>query len=115
MRNFNTIDLIVKDMPAATSFFQEIVGLKLKFSEERFAELEAGPMTIMLSPDAMVPVKPAAGIILHFQVESVSKALDQAIRKGATVILETTITDWGTKSAMIAGSEDIIIDFYRPL
>lgn len=113
MRTFDNLDLVVKDVPSAAAFFRDIVGLTLRVNEERFAELDAGSMTIMLTPDAMVPVKPAAGVILHFQVEDVGQALDAARTRGATVLLEPTRTDWGTESAMIAGPEEIVIDFYR--
>ncbi len=70
-------------------------------------------MTIMLSPDALVPTRPAAGMILHFQVEDVAQSLERARGRGARVLLEPTRTDWGTESAMIAGPEEIVIDLYR--
>jgi predicted enzyme related to lactoylglutathione lyase len=115
MPNFNNLDLIVRDVPAATAFFRDVVGLAVRVGEERFAELESGAATIMLSPDAMVPTEPARGVILHFEVEDVIAALAHARGQGATVLLEPTHTDWGTQSAMIAGPEGIIVDFFRPL
>lgn len=112
---FDNLDLIVRDVPAAAAFFRDVLGLTLRVNEERFAELDSGAVTIMLSPDAMVPTKPAAGLILHFQVEDVAQALGRARSRGATVLMEPTRTDWGTESAMIAGPEDIVIDLYRPV
>jgi predicted enzyme related to lactoylglutathione lyase len=109
----DNLDVIVKNVPAAAAFFRDVVGLTLRVNEERYAELDAGPVTLMLSPDAMVPMKQAAGVILHFQVEDVAQALEKARSKGAKVLLEVTRTDWGTESAMIAGPEDVVIDFYR--
>jgi uncharacterized glyoxalase superfamily protein PhnB len=72
-------------------------------------------VTIMLSPEAMVPMKPARGVILHFRVEDDSRALEKARSKGARVLMEPTQTDWGWESAMIAGPEDIVVDLYRPI
>ena len=109
------LDLIVRDVPGATRFFREVVGLSVRVEDERFAELDAGPITIMLSPDAMVPTEPARGVILHFRVEDVSRALEQATAYGATVLQDVTRTDWGWESAMIQGPEEIVVDFYRPL
>src|SRR5581483_3277974 len=103
----DNLDVIVKNVPAAAAFFRDVVGLTLRVNEERYAELDAGPVTLMLSPDAMVPMKQAAGVILHFQVEDVAQALEKARSKGAKVLLEVTRTDWGTESAMIAGPEDV--------
>ena len=69
----------------------------------------------MLSPDALIPIQPASGIILHIQVEDVRAALEHARTQLAQVLLELVQTDWGTASAMIAGTEGIIIDFYKPI
>ena len=113
MRNCSQIDLIVSDVPKAAAFFRDIVGLALRVNEPRFAELDGKSITLMLSPEALVPVQPAAGIIIHVEVDDVTQALKQAQSAGATVLLELTTTDWGTESAMIAGPEDIVIDFYR--
>lgn len=111
----NQLDLIVRDVPSAADFFHEVVGMELRVKEERFAELRSGPVTIMFSPDAMVPTQEAAGVILHFQVEDVQEAVERAASKGATVLLAPTRTDWGWESAMISGPENIIVDFYRQI
>lgn len=113
MPNCNQLDLIVSDVPAAAAFFRDVVGLNLKVNEPRFAELDGGAITIMLSPDAMVPMQTAAGVILHFEVADVVQTLEQARSLGAKVLLEPTNTDWGTESAMIAGPDGIVVDFYR--
>jgi predicted enzyme related to lactoylglutathione lyase len=110
----NQIDLIVRDVPGAAAFLRDALGLTLRVNEERYAELVAGPMTIMLSPDAMVPMKGAGGVILHFQVEDVAAACGRAQEHGAAVLLPPTRTDWGTESALIAGPEGVVIDLYRP-
>ncbi len=83
----NQMDLIVRDVPAGTEFFR----------------------------DVLVPTRPAAGTILHFQVEDVAQALEEARSRGATVLLEPIRTGWGTESAMIAGPEEVVIDLYRPV
>jgi predicted enzyme related to lactoylglutathione lyase len=115
MANLNNLDLIVRDVPAATAFFRDLVGLAVRVDEQRFAELASGAVTIMLSPDALVPIEPARGVILHFEVEDVAAALAHARAQGATVLMEPTRTDWGTQSAMIAGPEGIVVDFFRPV
>ncbi len=115
MRNCNQIDLIVRDVPTAARFFRDIVGLTLRVDDPHFAELDGQTITIMLSSDALVPVQPASGIILHIQVEDVRAALEQALAHQDRVLLEPIHTDWGTESAIIAGPEGIAIDFYQPL
>ncbi len=113
MPTFDNIDLIVRDVPAATAFFEEVVGLTVRYADENFAELESGAVTIMLSPAAMTPMGFASGVILHFQVEDVRAAWLRAVERDATILMEPAITDWGTESVMIAGPEGLVIDFYR--
>jgi catechol 2,3-dioxygenase-like lactoylglutathione lyase family enzyme len=115
VRAIPSIDLIVRDVPAATAFFRDVVGLELQVAEERFAQLVAGDLIVMLSPDALIPTSPAAGVILHVQVDDVGTALEAARSRGAQVLLEPTRTDWGTESAMIAGPDGITVDFFRQL
>ena len=99
-------------MPNAARFFRDVVGLSLQVNEPRFAQLDGDSITIMLSPDALIPVQPASGIILHIEVEDVLAYSRTARTQPAQVLLEPSQTDWGTESAMIAGPEGIIIDFY---
>ena len=112
---FDNLDLIVRDVPSAAALFRDVLGVEPRVLDERYAELESGSVTIMLSPDAMVPVQPARGVIVHFQVEDVGQALKRARSRGATVLMEPARTDWGWESAMIAGPEEIVIDLYRPI
>lgn len=107
------LDLIVRDVPAAAAFFRDVVGLELNVSCETYAELKARDVTLMLSPSALVPAQPAQGVILHLRVEDVRATLERARNNGATVLLESTVTDWGTEAAMIAGPEESIVEFYR--
>ncbi len=113
MSKFDNLDLIVRDVAAAVDFFEKVVGLPARVVDESFAELDSGEVTIMLSPAAMVPVRQAAGVILHFQVESVRQARERAFEHGVTILMEPTLTDWGTESLLIAGPEEMVIDLYR--
>ena len=113
--NLNQLDLIVPDVPVATAFLTAVLGVEPTYAEDRFAEFRLGEMTLMLSPDALVPMANAAGVILHLEVDDVEIALDRARDAGAAVLREAGPTDWGRESAMIAGPEGIVIDFYRML
>lgn len=111
----DNLDLIVSDVPRAVAFFKDVLGIRARVEGERFAELDTSPVTIMLSPDAMVSTNPARGVILHFQVDDVSAAVERARSSGGKVLMEPTRTDWGWESAMVAGPEEIVVDLYRPL
>jgi predicted enzyme related to lactoylglutathione lyase len=111
-RQLKRLDLIVKDPPTAAQFFVNVLGWELRESGERFAEVadEQG-FGIMFSPDAMIPVQAVSGTILHVDVEDVSGACEAARRQGATVVLPPTITDWGWEIALVAGPENVLIQF----
>ena len=110
---FDNLDLVVRDVPAAVAFFQEAVGVVPRYTDANFAELDTGTVTIMLTPAALVPVAPARGVIVHFQVEDVAEALARAQAAGATILRQPALTDWGTEAAFIAGPEEIVVEFYR--
>jgi predicted enzyme related to lactoylglutathione lyase len=111
----NALDLIVEDVPGAAAFFRDALGLSVAQHDERFAEVDAGAVRIMLSPDAMVPIAPAVGVILHFEVEDVGQALERARAAGARVLLGPVRTDWGWESALVAGPGETVVDLYRPV
>ncbi|MGN6030533.1 MAG: VOC family protein, partial [Thermomicrobiales bacterium] len=106
--NLNQLDVIVSDVPGATAFLAAVLGVAPAYAEERFAEFRLGMTTLMLSPDALVPMGNAAGVILHLEVADVDAALDRARAAGVTVLRETGPTDWGWESAMVAGAEGIV-------
>lgn len=109
------IDLIVRDVPRATAFFRDLLRLNVVMEDARFAELDGDGIKILLSPDAMVPTRSAAGVILHFQVEDVEAEAAHARDRGATILKEPFQTDWGWESVLIAGPEKIVVDLYRVL
>jgi predicted enzyme related to lactoylglutathione lyase len=114
MPALNSIDLIVSDVPRAVAFFREVAALGVLQEFDRFAELDAGNIKILLSPDALVPVAPAAGVIIHLHEPDLAAAAKRATRFGATVLRGPLTTDWGTESLLVQGPESIVVDFHRP-
>ena len=110
-----SLDLIVDDVRAAAALLRDAFALEVTVLEDRFAELRADPVTLMLSPDAMVPMGPARGVILHFEVDDPAAEARRATAAGATVLQDLTRTDWGTESVLLAGPADLVIDYFRTL
>jgi predicted enzyme related to lactoylglutathione lyase len=110
----NQLDVITPDVPKATTFLTALLGIEPKVAEERFAEFDIGGFTLMLSPDAMVPVAPARGVILHVEVADVDAAVKRAQAAGAIVLQGPQNTDWGTYSVLVAGPEETVLDLYQP-
>jgi hypothetical protein len=57
----NQLDIITADVPAAASLLTTVLGVEPAVAEERFAQFDLGGFTLMLSPDALVPLVPAGG------------------------------------------------------
>ena len=110
---FAAMDVIVEDVPRAVAFFRDVLGVEVAEEFDRFARLDLGAVQLMLSPDAMVPVERAEGLILHFRVEDVAATVRRVETRGAEVVLEPTRTDWGTEMAMVRGPEGLLVELYR--
>ena len=110
-----SLDLIVRDVPASVAFFRDVVGLTVLQAFDCFAELEGRSLKILLSPDALVPVSPARGIILHFEEPDLPAAVRRATAFGSVVLKGPLTTDWGVESVLVQGPEAIVIDFQRPV
>lgn len=107
-----SIDLIVTDVKTTTDFFRDVVGLEPTIEGERYAQFDCGHVTLMLSPDAMVPTESVQGVIIHFEVADVKATIEAVRQNGAKVLLEPSLTDWGWETAMIQGPDSLIVDFY---
>lgn len=109
------MDLVVRDVPEATRFFVDVLGLTARYADDRFAELDTGSdVTIMLTPDLMIDGVPAAaGVVVHFDVADVDAEVRRTSALGARVLLEPTDTDWGTRMAMIAGPEGVVVSLHH--
>lgn len=107
-----SLDLIVQDVVASAEMLRDAFGLAEEVIEPGFAQLSAGPVTIMLSRTAMVPMENAAGAILHLRVADPAQAAERAVAAGAEVLQPLTQTDWGTTSVLLRGPEATVIDLF---
>lgn len=111
-RTLASIDIIVPDVSVATRLLVEAFDASTHVDEPDFAEVELGGLTIMLSRTAMVPMGPGAGVILHLEVDDPQQAADHAVAHGARLLQPLTVTDWGTRSVLLAGPADTVIDLF---
>lgn len=109
---FTSIDLIVPDVPAAARMLIDGFGATAVVEEPEFAEVDLGGLTVMFSRTAMVPVEPARGVILHLEVEAPEQTAERAVAHGASVLNPLTSTDWGTRSVLVSGPADTVIDLF---
>jgi hypothetical protein len=106
------IDLIVSDAAAAGVDFARLVGVEPDAIEADFAQVTVGGVTVMFSPNAMFPMNPASGTILHIRVDDPDADAIRLSGLGAEIILGPVETDWGTQALYVQGP-GAVLDFYR--
>jgi catechol 2,3-dioxygenase-like lactoylglutathione lyase family enzyme len=93
-----SIMLGVRDLNASLEFYRDKLGLKIKMQEPQLALLDAGPVTLGLSPGhvRLAPQVNGATEVV-FQVENVRSARQGLIDRGVAFMNEprqVTPTDW---------------------
>jgi len=106
------IDLFVEDVIAASALLRDAFEFAEIVAEEGFAELQGGPITLMLSKDARIPMPLSAGVTIHLEVSDVEAAAAHAKANGAETLLPIEQTPWGTTSALFRGPAGLVLDLY---
>jgi catechol 2,3-dioxygenase-like lactoylglutathione lyase family enzyme len=112
------LDLTLDDVSAGVAFFRQVLALPVRALDGDHAEIRLGPgLVAHLRPtpgtsDRTGPNSP--GPILRLQTPDVRGAIAELRRRGAQVLVEPVLTDWGTESAFVAGPDNVIIEVYRP-
>ena len=107
------IDIIVPDVLEAARLLVDAFGATTRVQEPEFAEVELGGMIFMFSRTALVPMRPATGLILHLEVDDPQSAAERAQAHGARILHPLTGTDWGTWSVLMSGPAETVIDLFR--
>ncbi len=98
--------LVVKDFDKSLKFYKDILGLKVNYSEGKFAnfKLEGTELAIFEknAATAMFPakfMKPFGGFLIGFQVGNLNKECAKLEEKGVKVFEGPKETEWGQKVA----------------
>jgi catechol 2,3-dioxygenase-like lactoylglutathione lyase family enzyme len=112
------VELAIDDLPAAARFFRQVLALPVRRLSLERAEVRLTPdITAHLVPAASRSrpvIRQGPGPILQLEVPEVRAAVTELRRRGATVLVDRVLTDWGTESAFVAGPGDLVIEVYRP-
>jgi catechol 2,3-dioxygenase-like lactoylglutathione lyase family enzyme len=110
---FGNVIVPVTDMDQACAFYQDVLGLGLKFrDDDRWAAFGTGPVTLALAgrDSGSAPDQITIGI----KVEDVQEAVDRAVRGGAR--LERGPSQGVHEiSATIVGPSGHLVTFYKSL
>lgn len=110
------IELTLDDVWAGVRFFRQVLGLPVRLREADHAEVRfSDELTAHLRPmppSGPVPGPRRPGTVLQLEVAELEPALTELRRRGATVLVDAVLTDWGTHSAFVAGPDDLVVEVY---
>ena len=111
IRRLQTAFLVSGDMDAQSRFYEQALGLKLKFRDaDRWAQFDAGGCNVALSsPEEARPAE--QGVVLVFEVEDFEGVAEEIERHGGRCLGRR---DMGSHGAVLSAQdpEGNIIQFY---
>jgi catechol 2,3-dioxygenase-like lactoylglutathione lyase family enzyme len=115
------LSLVCQDLPAGAQFFRDVMALPVRQRDPRHVEVQLPDRTAHLTPPpdraSDQPYDPATsqanGVILKIEVPDVAASVAELRARGADILVEPVLTEWGTESAFVAGPDACVIELYR--
>jgi catechol 2,3-dioxygenase-like lactoylglutathione lyase family enzyme len=83
--NIGQISIIVHDLPRATAFYRDVLGLPLLFTAPNLAFFDCGGVRLMLGP-AETPELDHPSSILYFRVSELNGAHQRLVDLGVPIV-----------------------------
>ncbi|OBQ52091.1 VOC family protein [Halodesulfovibrio spirochaetisodalis] len=123
------VTLYVDDIQAAIKFYQNVLGLELRFLHESgmYAEMETGDTVLSFSHHELAtqlvpqgyqkahPDNEALGMQIGFDVENVTETYKKALEHGASTISKPEIKPWNFEAAMVKDPTGHLVEFSKEL
>jgi predicted enzyme related to lactoylglutathione lyase len=84
IQNIGQISIIVHDLPRATAFYRDVLGLPLLFTVPNLAFFDCGGVRLMLGP-AETPQFDHPSSILYFRVPDLNAAYQRLVESGVQI------------------------------
>jgi len=84
IQNIGQISIIVHDLPRATAFYRDVLGLPLLFTVPNLAFFDCAGVRLMLGP-AETPEFDHPSSILYFRVPDLNAAYQRLVESGAQI------------------------------
>jgi methylmalonyl-CoA/ethylmalonyl-CoA epimerase len=85
IKNIGQISIIVHDLPRATAFYRDTLGLPLLFTAPNLAFFDCGGVRLMLGP-AETPELDHPSSILYFRVSDLTAAHQRLVDQGVRIV-----------------------------
>ena len=129
MMKLGYVTLYVDDIPTAITFYENVLGLTLRFKHESnlYAEMETGNTVLAFSHHELAtqlvpqgyqkahPDNEALGLQIGFDVENVTDTYRKALANGASTVAPPEVKPWNFESAMVKDPSGHLVEFSKPV
>jgi predicted enzyme related to lactoylglutathione lyase len=84
IQNIGQISIIVHDLPRATAFYRDVLGLPLLFTVPNLSFFDCGGVRLMLGPAETAEFDHPSSI-LYFRVPDLNAAYQKLVERGAQI------------------------------
>ena len=86
VKKFSSAYYVVKDMDKAVGFYQDILGLNIKFRDgDRWTQFDVNGVAVALADPSEGTVPPGGGGTVVLEVDDLGEMRDKLTQKGVTV------------------------------
>ena len=114
---FDLVTLLVEDIEASRSFYQDILGLDVVKDAKGYVELASGHRRLALysrselSELLKMPLSPGSSV-LSFLVEDLDSVFHDVVRRGAEILKPPGVMPWGRRLAFVMDPDRNVIELY---
>lgn len=107
--------LMSEDVPAAASFYRQVLGFATTFESDWYVSLRLGgfELALLAYDHETIPEGYSArphGVILNLEVDDVDDVHHQLSRKGIEVVLPLRDEAWGQRHFIVAAPDGVLLD-----
>ncbi|WP_063064343.1 VOC family protein [Nocardia violaceofusca] len=121
--NFVSIRIITADVARLAEFYERATGLRARWANEDFAELETGVATLALASTRTVALfAPGSArasdnhsVITEFLVDDVDRVYRELSGAGTEVVAEPATMPWGNRSLLVRDPDGNLVNFFTPV
>ncbi len=103
---FNHVHARVRDLGAAVSWFENILGLTLTHRHDRLAVFSSGSFLLLLDASEI-----DSEMTLGFESRNCDADFNAVVGRGATAIRSPADLPWGARAAYVRGPGALTIEF----
>jgi|YNPNPStandDraft_1061719.scaffolds.fasta_scaffold176343_2 catechol 2,3-dioxygenase-like lactoylglutathione lyase family enzyme len=123
LRNFNSVQLLVRDVGVSVAFYGDVIGMDINYEEPHFAIVAVGDFRIVLHTEpeparrrntnrADGQPRKGEGATLQFEVEDVDAFHQALVEQGVSPLTEPTDQAWGWREFAVADPDGYRLVFW---